>query len=85
MAFSDPEKSRIKSVDLSGSSLTDQGFQALAGHNLRVLNVNNCRFLTTESLESLNKNSEALVDLYVGNTIRFLPEYVFTRMDDDQA
>jgi hypothetical protein len=43
------------------------------------------RFLTTESLEALNKHSESLLDLYIGDTVRFLPEYVCTRMDEDQV
>ena len=85
IAFSNPGKSRIKSVDLSGSSLTDRGFEALAGHNLRVLNVSNCRYLTIESLEALNRHSDSLIDLNIGNSVRFLPEYVCSRMDEDQV
>jgi hypothetical protein len=65
--------------------VTDRGFESLVGQNLRVLNIHNCRFLTTDSLEALNRQSESLVDLNIGNTIRFLPEYVCSKMDEDQV
>lgn len=82
MAFSDPTVSRIRSVDLSGSSITDRGLKCLLAHKLRVLNIHNCRHLTIDSLEALNRESESLVDLTVGNTCRLFPEYIFTQMDE---
>ena len=82
LAFSDPTVSRIRSVDLSGSSITDRGLKCLLAHKLRVLNINNCRHLTIDSLEALNRESDSLVDLTVGNTGRFFPEYIFTQMDE---
>ena len=83
LAFGDPSISRIRSVDLSGSSVTDRGLKCLLAHKLRVLNIHNCRFLSKQSLEALNQNSESLLDLNVGNTSRFFPEYVYPKMDED--
>ena len=85
LAFGDPSISRIRSVDLSSSSVTDRGLKCLLAHKLRVLNIHNCRFLSTQSLEALNQNSESLLDLNVGNTSRFFPEYICPKMDDDQV
>ena len=83
LAFGDPSISRIRSVDLSGSSVTDRGLKCLLAHKLRVLNIHNCRFLSKQSLEALNQNSESLLDLNVGNTSRFFPEYIYPKMDED--
>jgi hypothetical protein len=45
MAFGNVDLCRIKSVNLSGSSVTDRGLEALVRHNLRSLNIHNCRCL----------------------------------------
>ena len=77
-AFSDTETSRLRCVNVRGTSITDEGLLGLLKHNLRDLDVHGCHSLTKASLENINRHAESLVNLNIGNSVDILPDYIVT-------
>ena len=63
--FSDTKRTRLSTVSLHNSVITDDGFNSLVVHSLRKISLINCNNITESSLESLNCYSDNLVSLYV--------------------
>ena len=63
-AFGDRTTSRLRSVQLRNSSITDFGLRKLLNHKIRSLDVSGCNRLTEKSLETINKHSgDTLLEL----------------------
>ena len=71
-AFSDPDRSKLRRLELRDSNITDLGFRLLAKHNLRDLRIFNCKYLT-EILSDMNNHSDNLVELSIEPARRILP------------
>ena len=82
--FADCQNTRISHLTVSNSSISDQGFKLLAGHNLKKVVLNNCSNLTTRSLESINDYSDNLLSLQVDNTDNLFPDYLSDISGDEE-
>jgi hypothetical protein len=78
-AFSDTRTSRLRNVNVRGTSITDEGLLCLLRHNLRSLDISNCEGITRQSLENVNAHSDLLTSLSVGSSAHILPDYIYTR------
>ncbi len=78
-AFSDTNTSRLRSVSVRGTSITDDGLLCLLRHNLKSLDISNCEGITKQSLENINAHSDQLTHLTIGLSAHILPDYIYTR------
>lgn len=74
-AFGDVTCARFMRISLRGSSITDEGLACLLRHNLRELDIHNCRHLTRASLDHLNAHMKQMVALTIGDSTEVLPSY----------
>lgn len=74
--FKDTQTSRVRQLSVRDSSLTDNGMQYLVGHNLRELDIHNCAGLTVQTLHNINRHSDHLHSLCIGNSVQILPDYL---------
>eukprot|EP00092_Neocalanus_flemingeri_P043109 GFUD01047412.1.p1 GENE.GFUD01047412.1~~GFUD01047412.1.p1 ORF type:complete len:807 (+),score=257.80 GFUD01047412.1:121-2541(+) len=67
---------RICRASLRESSITDRGIKYLLRHGLRELDIHNCAGLTVQTLHNINRYSDNLQNLCVGNSVQILPDYL---------
>jgi len=70
------DMTRIQRVSLRDSSITDRGLKYILRHKLRELDIHNCPALTVNTLHSINKYSDSLTSLLIGNSVQILPDYL---------
>lgn len=73
--FKDRSKTRIKTIHLDRSVITDAGFKLLTRHNLQSVTLTNCESLSLASLEEISHRSSKLVSLHVGSNVNFFNEW----------
>ena len=73
---------RLEHLAINNCSMSDQGMRCLLGHGLRVISINNCQWLSTDSLEFINDNSNNLVSLHVDPGTIF-PDCLFISQDSE--
>jgi len=76
---------RLREVSVRDSSVTAEGLAALLAHQPAALDVHNCQNLEPFSLELVNRHSDSLTSLNLGNTVHILPDYVLDGKDDDDV
>ena len=64
-AFGNPDRTRLRRLELRNSNLTNQGFSVLAKHKFRELRLFNSKHLTDDILLDLNNHSDNLVELTI--------------------
>jgi len=74
--FKDTETTRVRQISVRDSSLSDKGMRHLVKHNLRELDLHNCAGLTVQTLHNINRNSDHLHSLCIGNSVQILPDYL---------
>ena len=67
---------RVNRVSLRDCSATDRGAKYLLRQKLRELDIHNCPQFTVATLNNINKYSENLQSLYIGNSVQILPDYL---------
>jgi len=70
---------RVTRVSLRGQSpgsVSDRGVKYLLRHKLREIDIHNCPQITVQTLNNINKYSENLQCLYIGNSVQILPDYL---------
>ena len=68
-AFSDPNKTKIRRLNVSNCSITDSTLRWFLPHGLTELDISNCsQSITTESLACINEHGDNLRKLVVGNS-----------------
>lgn len=63
-------------ANLRESSISDKGLKYLLRHKLRELDIHNCPGLTASSLHGINRHSDNLQHLCIGNSVQILPDYL---------
>ena len=82
--FADFLYTRLGHLAISNCSLSDQGMRCLLGHGLKVISINNCLKLSTNSLEFINDNSDSLMSLHVENCYQIFPDYLSSISQDSE-
>jgi len=67
---------RMKRTSLRGCSLSDKGLKMVIRHRLRELDIHNCAQFTAQTLNNINKYSDNMKSLYIGNSVQILPSYL---------
>lgn len=83
-AFGNPDRTRLRKLELRNSNLTNHGFSILAKHKFRELRLFNCIYLTDDSLLDLNNHSDNLVELTVDPANGMFPAYLGPFDEDDE-
>ncbi|XP_067139951.1 protein zer-1 homolog isoform X3 [Centruroides vittatus] len=72
--FIDNSATRLKQVNLQGTSVSDDGIEIICRHNILELNISQCVKLTERTLMLLNNMSSELLSLVIGNSVQILPD-----------
>ncbi|XP_023341040.1 protein zer-1 homolog [Eurytemora carolleeae] len=71
-----PGQTKLRSLFLENSPVSDEGLKMLLSQELRELEIKQCKYLTVNSLHNLNKYSERLERLELGTEVYILPDYL---------
>lgn len=74
--FKNPQTTRLRRVNLSGTPITDEGLAIVLPHNLVELEVSGCDKITEETLKLINLNGAELLSLNIGTSVHIFPETV---------
>lgn len=72
--FRDKCRTRLESVKLRNSRITDEGFRFLMEHKPRHVELVQCEYLTQVSLDTINSNSQNLVSLKFGSVTHVISQ-----------
>uniref|UniRef100_T1IJT0 Protein zer-1 homolog n=1 Tax=Strigamia maritima TaxID=126957 RepID=T1IJT0_STRMM len=72
--FKDPRTTRLRRVNLSKSTVTDEGLDVVLRHNLIELDISDCDKITEESLTLINEFGSDLLSLNVGTSVHIFPD-----------
>lgn len=72
--FRDRYRTRLDSVKLRNSRITDEGFKFLMEHKPYEVELVQCEYLTQASLDTINSNSENLVSLKFGSVTHVISQ-----------
>lgn len=71
--FEDIDKTKLFSVHICNSTITDDGLEHLLRHNLYELSLTNCQYLTQRTYTNIFKYSGNLRSLFIGPSVRITP------------
>lgn len=78
--FKDTARTRLRHVDLSDSSITDNVVEILSWHKINELNISGCKELTSCSLNSIGKLWNDLLSLNIGSS-----SHIFFKKEEKPA